>query len=96
MKITCIRIFQTDLPYVGGAYVWGAGNAIETATASVVVIDTDAGLQGCGGFTPCGENCIAAHSEGVPPLALLIAPGLGAVLEFECPGTPAAAFGTAK
>ena len=48
MKITRIRVFQTGLPYVGGAYVWGAGNAIETAIASVVVIDTDAGLQGCG------------------------------------------------
>jgi len=35
MKITRIRIYKTDLPYVGGAYVWGAGNAIETARASV-------------------------------------------------------------
>ena len=42
MKITRIRIYKTPLPYVGGAYVWGAGNAIETAMASVVVIDTDA------------------------------------------------------
>ncbi len=76
MKITRIRVFQTGLPYVGGAYVWGAGNAIETATASVVVIDTDAGPQGCGEFTPCGENYMAAHSEGVPALARLVAPAL--------------------
>ena len=73
MKITRIRIYQTPLPYVGGAYVWGAGNAIETATASVVVLDTDAGLQGCGEFTPCGENYMVAHSEGVPALAKLVA-----------------------
>ena len=66
MKITRIRICKTGLPYVGGAYVWGAGNAIEVAHASVVVIDTDAGLQGCGEFTPCGENYMAAHSEGAP------------------------------
>ncbi len=46
MKITRIRIFKTDLPYVDGAYGWGAGNAITTARASVVVIDTDAGLSG--------------------------------------------------
>ena len=45
MKITGIRVFKTGLPYVGGAYAWGAGNAITTAIASVVVIDTDAGLQ---------------------------------------------------
>ncbi len=76
MKITRIRVFQTGLPYVGGAYVWGAGNAIETATASVVVIDTDAGLQGCGEFTPCGENYMVAHSEGVVALARLVAPHL--------------------
>ncbi|MEL7092446.1 MAG: enolase C-terminal domain-like protein [Pseudomonadota bacterium] len=76
MKITRIRIYQTGLPYVGGAYVWGAGNAIEVAQASVVVIDTDAGLQGCGEFTPCGENYMVAHSEGVAALARLVAPKL--------------------
>jgi len=76
VKITRVRVFKTDLPYVGGAYVWGAGNAIETAVASVVVLDTDAGLQGCGEFTPCGENYMVAHSEGVEALARLVAPKL--------------------
>lgn len=76
MKITRIRCFQTGLPYVDGAYRWGAGNAIETATASVVVIDTDAGLQGCGEFTPCGENYMVAHSAGVPALLSLVAESL--------------------
>ncbi|MEP3635151.1 MAG: mandelate racemase/muconate lactonizing enzyme family protein [Shimia thalassica] len=73
MKITRIRIFKTDLPYVGGTYVWGAGNAISTARASVVVLDTDAGFQGCGEFTPCGENYMVAHSEGVEAFARLVA-----------------------
>ncbi|SMX32707.1 mandelate racemase/muconate lactonizing enzyme family protein [Maliponia aquimaris] len=76
MKITRIRLYRTGLPYVGGAYRWGAGNVIETAQASVVVIDTDAGLQGCGEFTPCGENYMVAHSEGVAALARLVAPRL--------------------
>lgn len=76
MKITRISIYQTALPYVGGSYGWGAGNAIEVAQASVVVIDTDAGLQGCGEFTPCGENYMVAHSAGVPALARLVAPKL--------------------
>ncbi len=76
MKITRIRVFQTDLPYVDGIYRWGAGNGIEVARASVVVIDTDAGLTGCGEFTPCGENYMVAHSEGVPALARLVAPSL--------------------
>jgi L-alanine-DL-glutamate epimerase-like enolase superfamily enzyme len=76
MKITKIRIFKTPLPYVGGTYVWGRGNAISTAMSSVVVIDTDAGLQGSGEFCPCGENYMIAHSEGVEALARLVAPAL--------------------
>ncbi|MEL7281243.1 MAG: enolase C-terminal domain-like protein [Pseudomonadota bacterium] len=76
MKITRIRLFKTDLPYIDGAYAWGAGNSIETAKASVVVIDTDAGLRGCGEFTPCGENYMVAHSEGVEAFARLAAPHL--------------------
>lgn len=76
MRITRIRLYKTDLPYVDGSYGWGAGNAITVARASVVVIDTDAGLQGCGEFTPCGENYMIAHSEGVDAFARLAAPHL--------------------
>ena len=76
MKITGVSLYKTPLPYVGGSYGWGAGNAITTAVASVVVIDTDAGLQGCGEFTPCGENYMVAHSEGVEALLRLVAPSL--------------------
>lgn len=76
MKITGISLYKAPLPYVGGSYGWGAGNAITTAIASVVVIDTDAGLQGCGEFTPCGENYMVAHSEGVEALLRLVAPSL--------------------
>lgn len=76
MKITRIRIFKTDLPYVGGRYGWGAGNAITVARSAVVVIDTDAGLAGAGEFCPCGENYMVAHSEGVEAAARLLAPAL--------------------
>ena len=73
MKISRISIYKTGLPYIGGAYVWGAGNAITTAQASIVVIETDAGVTGCGEFTPCGENYMVAHSEGVEAFARLAA-----------------------
>ena len=76
MKITRIRVFKTHLPYVGGAYRWGAGNVIATAITAVVVIDTDAGISGCGEFCPCGENYMAAHSEGVEAIARLPVPVL--------------------
>ncbi len=76
MKITRVRIYKTDLPYVDGSYGWGAGNVISVAKASVVVVDTHAGLQGCVEFTPCGENYMVAHSEGVEAFARLAAPAL--------------------
>ncbi len=76
MKIERISVYRTELPYVDGFYAWGAGNRIESAVASVVVIETDAGLTGCGEFTPCGENYMVAHSEGVAAAARLIAPRL--------------------
>lgn len=76
MKITRISIYKTPLPYIDGTYAWGAGNAISTAMASVVVVETDALISGCGEFTPCGENYMVAHSEGVEALARLLAPRL--------------------
>ncbi|MGI9405200.1 MAG: mandelate racemase/muconate lactonizing enzyme family protein [Hyphomicrobiaceae bacterium] len=76
MKITRISVYRTHLPYVGGTYVWGAGNPISVAQTSVVVIDTDAGLSGCGEFCPCGDNYMEAHSEGVEAAARLLAPKL--------------------
>ena len=76
MKITRISIYKKPLTYVGGTYVWGAGNVIDTAMSSVVVIDTDAGISGAGEFCPCGENYMGAHSKGVEAAAKLIAPKL--------------------
>lgn len=76
MKITRISIYKKPLTYVGGQYVWGAGNVIDIAMTSVVVIETDAGLSGVGEFCPCGENYMGAHSEGVEAAARLLAPKL--------------------
>ena len=77
MKITAIRLFQTDLPYRDPeGYAWGAGNVIKVARATVVEVSTDAGLTGVGEFTPCGENYMVAHSEGVLAAARLMAPSL--------------------
>lgn len=74
MKITKIRLFQTDLPYVDPqGYAWGAGNVIHVAKATVVEVSTDAGITGVGEFTPCGENYMVAHSEGVLAAARLMA-----------------------
>ena len=76
MKITKLSVYKTELPYVDGMYRWGAGNCISIATATVVVINTDAGLSGCGEFTPCGENYMEAHSHGVEGAVRSLAPVL--------------------
>lgn len=76
MQITRISLYKKQLDYVGGAYVWGAGNTIQTADTSVVVVDTDAGISGAGEFCPCGENYMAAHSQGVEAAAKILAPVL--------------------
>lgn len=76
MKIAEISVYKTDLPYVGGSYAWGAGNAISVAKATVVVLRTACGLTGCGEFTPCGENYMVAHSEGVAATLKLLVPHL--------------------
>lgn len=76
MRISRISIYRKNLSYVGGVYVWGRGNAIEVASSTVVVIDTDAGISGAGEFCPCGENYMIAHSEGTEAAAKLMAPAL--------------------
>ena len=64
MKITGIKVYQADLPYVGGRYTWGPGRVIEVGDTTVVVIETDAGISGCGEFCPCGPNYMVAYAEG--------------------------------
>jgi len=72
MKITRVSVYAKRLPYVGGTYCWGPGNEISVADATVIVIDTDAGISGCGEFTPCGENYMIAHSGGIRGAAELL------------------------
>jgi len=65
MKITKVSVYQKTLPYVGGTYVWGPGRVISNADTTVVVLDTDAGLSGCGECCPIGGNYLRAYAEGV-------------------------------
>lgn len=73
MKITGVRVFRRELLYVGGTYVWGSGNVVDTADSTVVVIDTDAGISGCGEVCPVGSNYLAAYAEGVRAAMPLLA-----------------------
>jgi cis-L-3-hydroxyproline dehydratase len=57
MKITGIRVWQVDLPLVEGRYSWSNGNFVEVFDATVVAVDTDAGITGYGECTPPGLCC---------------------------------------
>ena len=74
MKITAIKVYRKTLRYERGAYAWGRGNVITSSSSTIVVIDTDAGISGCGEFCPCGENYMQAHSEGTEAAMRIIAP----------------------
>jgi len=76
MKITRISVYRKDLPYIGGSYAWGRGNIIDVGKSTIISIETDAGISGCGEFCPCGDNYMVAHSEGTEAAAKLLAPAL--------------------
>lgn len=65
MKITKISAHQVDLPLKEGRYAWSGGNAVEVFDATVVAVETDAGLTGYGECTPLGSAYLPAYAGGV-------------------------------
>ena len=76
MKITRISAHQVRLPYVGGTYVWGRGHEISVGLTNVIIIETDAGITGCGECCPIDGIYLAAYPEGVVPALVRLAPAL--------------------
>lgn len=64
MRIKKISVYRKILPYVGGSYAWGPGRTLTNADTTIVVIDTDAGISGCGECCPIDGNYLAAYPEG--------------------------------
>lgn len=65
MKITRISVFQKGLPYLGGQIAVGDRSAdrarpFDTFNSTVVVIDTDDGVSGCGESCPWGDSNLGA------------------------------------
>ena len=46
MKITAIKGWQVDLPLKEGRYSWSNGNFVEVFDATVVAVETVAGMTG--------------------------------------------------
>jgi cis-L-3-hydroxyproline dehydratase len=76
MRITSISVFQVDLPFSGGVYRLSGGREYRSFDATILRIETDAGLEGWGESTPFGSNYIAAHARGVRAGIAEIAPAL--------------------
>ena len=65
MKISKISAYQVDLPLREGRYSWSNENAVDVFDATVVEVETDAGLKGYGECTPLGPAYLPAYAAGV-------------------------------
>ncbi len=65
MKITSITVYQIDLPLEHPYWLSAGRLKFETLDATLVKIDTDAGLTGWGEGTPWGHTYIPAHGPGI-------------------------------
>ena len=74
MKITGIKAYQVDLPLKEGRYSWSNGNYVEVFDATVVAVETDAGITGWGECCPLGSAYLPAYALGVRSGLAEIAP----------------------
>jgi len=65
MKITGIKAWQVDLPLKEGRYSWSNGNFVEVFDATVVAVETDAGITGYAECCPLGSAYLPAYALGV-------------------------------
>lgn len=76
MKITGIKAWQVDLPLREGRYAWSNDNAVEVFDATVVAVETDAGVTGFAECTPLGSAYLPAYARGVRAGIAEIGPSL--------------------
>jgi len=64
MKITRINVYQVDLPLHEGSYKWSGGKSVDVFDSTVVTIETDDGITGCGEVCPLGPFYLPAYAKG--------------------------------
>ncbi|HVA49987.1 MAG TPA: cis-3-hydroxy-L-proline dehydratase [Pirellulales bacterium] len=64
MKITKISAYRVELPLHEGSYKWSGGKSVEVFDSTVVHVDTDAGISGCGEVCPLGPFYLPAYAAG--------------------------------
>ncbi|MDE2821452.1 MAG: mandelate racemase/muconate lactonizing enzyme family protein [Chloroflexota bacterium] len=65
MQITRIAAYQVDLPLHEGSYKWSGGKSVEVFDSTIVEVETDNGMSGCGEVCPLGPFYLPAYAEGV-------------------------------
>ena len=75
MKITCLQIYQYDLPVKNGPYTMSYGE-ISALDTTLVKLVTDTGVVGWGETCPLGPVYAEAHTKGARAALAEIAPGL--------------------
>ncbi len=64
MHITRIHVHQVDLPLHEGSYNWSGGKSVSVFDSTIVRVETDAGLTGCGEICPLGPAYLPAYAAG--------------------------------
>ena len=65
MKISGITVYQVDLPLRDPYWLSGGRLKFEVLDATLVRLDTDAGVTGWGEGTPWGHTYVPAHGPGI-------------------------------
>lgn len=65
MKITRITVYQVDLPLEHPYWLSGGRLKFEVLDATLVKLETDAGITGWGEGTPWGHTYVPAHGPGI-------------------------------
>ena len=76
MKITGIKVYQVDLPLHEGNYSWSEGKSVDVFDSTVVLVETDSGITGCGEVCPLGPVYLPAYAAGVRTGLTELAPQL--------------------
>jgi L-alanine-DL-glutamate epimerase-like enolase superfamily enzyme len=76
MKIRRILAYRVDLPLHEGSYNWSGGKSVQVFDSTVVCVETDAGITGCGEVCPLGPAYLPAYAAGVRAGLAELAPHL--------------------
>jgi cis-L-3-hydroxyproline dehydratase len=76
MRITRITAWQVDLPLHEGSYKWSGGKSVTVFDSTVVAVETDTGITGCGEVCPLGPAYLPAYAAGVRAGLAELAPKL--------------------